>query len=106
MVGSIARRGLLPVSGAARHERPAGRDGGRERSEPLIVTLLGTEIRSPATTRNGPAILVQAGGLEPMFDASRRNRSVLRQAGLWRGRLMRFRHAFPFRPFEQAGGDP
>ena len=53
----------------------------------LVVTLLGTGDPIPSATRNGPAILVQAGGLKLMFDAGRGNTVRLRQVGLWPGQI-------------------
>ncbi len=53
----------------------------------LVVTLLGTGDPIPSATRNGPAILVQAGGLNLMIDAGRGNTVRLRQAGLWPGQI-------------------
>lgn len=53
----------------------------------LVVTLLGTGDPIPSPTRNGPAILIQAGGLNLMIDAGRGNTVRLRQAGLWPGQI-------------------
>ncbi|MFT4097275.1 MAG: MBL fold metallo-hydrolase [Rhodoblastus sp.] len=53
----------------------------------LVVTLLGTGDPIPSPTRNGPAILVQADGLNLMIDAGRGNTVRLRQAGLWPGQI-------------------
>lgn len=53
----------------------------------FVVTLLGTGDPIPSATRNGPAILVQAGGLNLMIDAGRGNTVRLRQAGLWPGQI-------------------
>jgi len=53
----------------------------------LVVTLLGTGDPIPSATRNGPAILVQAGDLKVMIDAGRGNTVRLRQVGLWPGQI-------------------
>jgi ribonuclease Z len=53
----------------------------------MVVTLLGTGDPIPSETRYGPAILVQAGGLNLMFDAGRGNTVRLRQVGLWPGQI-------------------
>jgi ribonuclease Z len=48
----------------------------------LIVTLLGTGSPAPSTTRFGPATLVQAGGLNLLFDAGRGVTVRLHQLGM------------------------
>jgi ribonuclease Z len=53
----------------------------------MVVTLLGTGDPMPSPTRFGPSILVQAGGLNLMFDAGRGNTIRLRQIGLWPGQV-------------------
>lgn len=70
---------MLGVGGAPRAEAADDRN--------IVVTLLGTGDPIPSATRNGPAILVQAGGLNLMFDAGRGNTVRLRQAGLWPGQI-------------------
>jgi ribonuclease Z len=53
----------------------------------MVVTLLGTGDPIPSPTRFGPSILVQAGGLNLMFDAGRGNTIRLRQVGVWPGQI-------------------
>jgi ribonuclease Z len=55
----------------------SGKAAGAENSprpDEVIVTLLGTGSPVPSTTRFGPATLVQAGGLNLLFDAGRGSR--------------------------------
>ena len=87
MVGSVRAAGLLCLFLAplAAGGPPAAMAAGNDQN--LIVTLLGTGDPIPSATRNGPAILVQAGGLNLMFDAGRGNTVRLRQAGLWPGQI-------------------
>lgn len=53
----------------------------------IVVTLLGTGDPIPSPERLGPSILVQAGGLNLMFDAGRGSTIRLRQIGLWPGQI-------------------
>lgn len=87
MVGSVRAAGLLCLFLAplAAGGPPAAMAAGNDQN--LVVTLLGTGDPIPSATRNGPAILVQASGLNLMFDAGRGNTVRLRQAGLWPGQI-------------------
>jgi len=51
-------------------------------SDEIVVTLLGTGSPEPSSTRFGPATLVQAGGLNLLFDAGRGVTVRLYQLGL------------------------
>lgn len=53
----------------------------------MAVTLLGTGDPIPSATRNGPSILVEAGGLKLVFDAGRGSTVRLNQIGIWPGQI-------------------
>ncbi|MFC0386410.1 MBL fold metallo-hydrolase [Muricoccus vinaceus] len=53
----------------------------------IVVTLLGTGTPNPSPQRFGPATLVQAGGLDLLFDAGRGCTIRLAQCGLPLGRI-------------------
>lgn len=55
-------------------------------SDEIVVTLLGTGSPEPSSTRFGPATLVQAGGLNVLFDAGRGVTVRLYQLGMSSGK--------------------
>ncbi len=69
---------------AERHREEAGMEAGDGR---IVVTLLGTGSPNPNPTRFGPATLVQAGGLDLLFDAGRGCPVRLAQCGVPMGRV-------------------
>ena len=69
---------------AERHREEAGMKAGDGR---IVVTLLGTGSPNPNPTRFGPATLVQAGGLDLLFDAGRGCPVRLAQCGVPMGRV-------------------
>ena len=80
-------------SGAAAEEKPAV-------SKDIVVTLLGTGGPEPGLTRFGPATLVQAGGLNLLFDAGRGVTVRLYQLGISSGNGIdaRLSHPLSLRP--------
>lgn len=58
-----------------------------QRADPLVVTLLGTGTPSPRPNRFSAATLVQAGGLNLLFDAGRGVTTRIPQAGLTAGKI-------------------
>lgn len=79
-LSAVLAAAALLLSGAASRATEANAAGMR-------VTLLGTGDPIPSETRNGPAILVEAGGLKLMFDAGRGNTVRLNQVGVWPGKI-------------------
>lgn len=55
--------------------------------ETLVVTLLGTGTPGPRSNRFGASTLVQAGGLNLIFDAGRGNTTRIHQSGLTAGKI-------------------
>jgi ribonuclease Z len=86
-VSNIHARGLfgilttLLLMGSAAATPAALNDGD------MAVTLLGTGDPIPSATRNGPSILVEAGGLKLVFDAGRGSTVRLNQLGIWPGQI-------------------
>jgi ribonuclease Z len=89
VVGEKTIRRLLLVAAAALLAAAAGSISGNAGAaenfpapDEIIVTLLGTGSPVPSTTRFGPATLVQAGGLNLLFDAGRGVTVRLYQLGM------------------------
>jgi ribonuclease Z len=78
LVGAAA---LLAAAAGSISGKAAGAENS-PRPDEVIVTLLGTGSPVPSTTRFGPATLVQAGGLNLLFDAGRGVTVRLYQLGM------------------------
>jgi len=92
----LNRRGMLGAGAAAigwgiaparAAEAPARVATGAAPPDAIVVTLLGTGSPVPITARYGMATLVQAGGLNLVFDAGRGCAVRLNQAGVPLGRV-------------------
>lgn len=79
MLAGLAAASVLVFSlcGAVAEDKPPARD--------IVVTLLGTGAPMPSPVRFGPATLVQAGGLNLLFDAGRGVTVRLFQLGISSG---------------------
>jgi ribonuclease Z len=74
---------LTPVSSLAA-ENPVSEERGGDN---IVVTLLGTSAPALSTVRFGPSTLVQAGGLNLLFDAGRGSATRLMQLGVSLGTI-------------------
>lgn len=82
LLACIAFAGLTATASMA--EEPS--NAASASADSMVVTLLGTGDPFPSATRFGPSTLIQAGGLNLVFDAGRGCAVRLRQAGIWAGK--------------------
>lgn len=83
LLACIAFVGLTATASmAAEPPKPASAS-----ADSMVVTLLGTGDPLPSATRFGMSTLVQAGGLNLVFDAGRGCAVRLRQVGIWTGKV-------------------